>query len=152
MDVSREASISLKKLCPVWQMSTRRDRKKPQNTEVFGAFFGGASRLRARSRFGSEAPPGLHSPPNRPSSNRTLCARLNVGAAQQKISTRFGVLIFWRRFSPRLGHGSALKPHCGLIHPRTGPHRIALLVVKHNILLYYVHLHTIYRLFDSISP
>ncbi len=33
-------------LCPVWQMSTSRDRKKPQNTEVFGAFFGGATRNR----------------------------------------------------------------------------------------------------------
>ena len=27
-------------------MSTSRDRKKPQNTEVFGAFFGGATRNR----------------------------------------------------------------------------------------------------------
>ena len=61
-------SATVSTLCPVWQMSTSRDRKKPQNTEVFGASSGGASRR-------------------------------------------------------GLGHGSALKPHCGFIHPRTGPHR-----------------------------
>ena len=34
------------KILPFWQMSTSRDRKKPQNTEVFGASFGGATRNR----------------------------------------------------------------------------------------------------------
>ena len=59
--------------------------------------FGGASRLTARSRFGSEAPPGLHSPPNRPSSNRTLRARFNGGAPSPKQKHPQGVLLFWRR-------------------------------------------------------
>ena len=109
-------------LCPVWQMSTSRDRKKPQNTEVFGASSGGASRLRARSRFGSADPPDPHSPPNRPSLNRRYSAASIEGVpAPNKTAPARGALR--RRFSLRLGHGSALKPHRGLIHHRTDPHR-----------------------------
>ena len=37
---------SVPKLCPKLKTSTRRDRKKPQNADVFGACFGGATRNR----------------------------------------------------------------------------------------------------------
>ena len=78
----------------------------------------------ARSRFGSEAPLGLHSLPK-----RSFAARNEPGFARsmweyhlqkQMHPVRGNVGCFlWRRFSLTLGHASALKPHWGFIHYRS---------------------------------
>ncbi len=64
----------------------------------------------ARSRFGSEGPPDPHSPPNRPSSNRTLCARLNGGVTRQKNSTRMGCCFFGGATRNRTGDEGFADP------------------------------------------
>ena len=92
-------------------MSTSRDRKKPQNTEVFGACFGDASRLRARSRFGSADPPDPHSPPNRPSSNRRYSAASIVGVpAPNKTAPARGAVLFGGATRNRTGDEGFADP------------------------------------------
>ncbi len=99
--------------------------EKSPKTLVFGALLvRDTSRLRARSRFGSEAPQGLHSPPNRsvplPGMNRTLPRRFSCWSGTTKEKTPIkgafsleappgiepGIRVLQTRALP-LGHGAA---------------------------------------------
>ena len=86
--------------------------------------FGGATRNSSadtHASLGLQAPRcgGVFGPDAAP---RSGAAPGPMGESRIK-KTALRMKCLRRRFSPPLGHGSALKPHRGFIHHRTDPHR-----------------------------